>query len=104
MTKIELVPHVAESLPCVTPRHTEVIVNTIFDRMPDALAQGDSIEIRGFGSLKVRSRGARQGHNPKTSESVHVLAKKLPLLKIGKGLLERINQTVASAGSMEEDS
>jgi integration host factor beta subunit len=104
MTKSELVTHVAERLPYMTLKDAEIIVDTIFDSMADALAQGEGVEIRGFGSLKVKDREEREGHNPRTGESVHIPAKKYPLFKIGKELHERINQTVPSTGSMEEDS
>ena len=101
MTKSELIIHVARRLPYVTLKHAEVMVDTIFDSMSDALAQGEGIEIRGFGSLKVKDRAAREGRNPKTGESVHIPAKRLPFFRIGKELHERINQTVPSAGSVE---
>ena len=104
MTKTELVTHVAGRLPYMTREDAEIIVDTIFDRMADALARGDDVEIRGFGSLRAKNRRAREGRNPKTGESVHIPAKKLPLFKIGKDLQERINQTVPSTGSMEDDS
>ena len=104
MTKSELVRHVAERLPYMTLQDAQIIVDTIFESMTDALVQRESIEIRGFGSLKVRNREAHEGRNPKTGESVHVPAKKLPLFRIGKELHERINQTVPSTGSKEEDS
>ena len=101
MTKSELVTHVAERLPYM-PRHdAEIIVDTIFESMTDALAQGEGIEIRGFGSLKVKDRRAREGRNPRTGKSVQIPAKKYPLFKIGKELHERINRTVPSTGSME---
>jgi integration host factor subunit beta len=101
MTKSELIIHVARRLPYVTLKHAEIMVDTIFDSMSDALAQGEGIEIRGFGSLKVKDRAAREGPNPKTGESVHIPAKRLPFFRIGKELHERINQTVPSAGSVE---
>ena len=104
MTKTELVAHVAGRLPYLLYRDAEIIVDTIFESMADALVQGDRIEIRGFGSLKVTNRPARQGRNPMTGEAVHIPVKKFPLFKIGKELHERINQTVPSTGSMEEDS
>jgi integration host factor beta subunit len=101
MTKSELVDHVAERLPYVTRQDAEVIVDTIFDSMAGALAEGDRVEIRGFGSLRVKNLGARVGRNPRTGEPVHVPAKKLPFFKIGKDLYERINRTVPSTGSVE---
>jgi len=76
-------------------------VDTIFESMADALAQGDGIEVRGFGSLKVKDRGERKGRNPKTGESVHIPAKKWPFFRIGKELHERINRTVPAIGSVE---
>ena len=101
MTKSELVTHLIRRLPYMTRVDAQMIVDTMFDSMADALAQGDGIEIRGFGSLKVANRRAREGRNPKTGKSIHILAKKLPLFRIGKELHERINQKAPSAGSME---
>ena len=104
MTKSELVRHVAERLPYMTLQDAQIIVDTIFESMAGALAQGEGFEIRGFGSLKVRNREAHEGRNPKTGEAVHVPAKKLPLFRIGKELHERINRTVPSSGTKEEES
>jgi integration host factor beta subunit len=103
MTKSELVAHVARRLPSVTSKDAKSVVDSVFDSMADALTQGDGIEIRGFGSFKVKDRGDREGRNPKTGESVRVPAKKSPHFKIGKELHERLNQTVSGAGSIEED-
>ena len=100
MTKSELITHVARRLPFIPLKDAEIIVDMIFDSMVDALAQGDRIEIRGFGSFKVKDRGEREGRNPKTGESIHIPAKKYPFFRIGKELHERINQTVPSGGSM----
>ncbi len=103
MTKSELVTLVARRLPYMTRKDAEIIVDAIFDSMVDSLAQGDRIDIRGFGSLKVKDRGEREGRNPKTGESVRIPAKKSPFFRIGKELHERINRRVPSTGSMEED-
>ncbi len=92
MTKSELISRVAERLPYLTRKDAEIIVNTIFDSMVDALVRGDRIEIRGFGSFKVKMRGNREGRNPKTGESVQIPAKRMPFFKIGKELYERINR------------
>ena len=94
MKKSELVTLVAERLPYLTRKDAETIVDTIFDSMIEGLAQGDRIEIRGFGSLSVKHRPAREGRNPKTGERVHIPAKRLPHFKVGKELYERINRTV----------
>ena len=103
MTKSELIAHVAQRLPYMPLRDAEVIVDTIFGSMVDALAQGDGIEIRGFGSLRVKDREEREGHNPRTGESVHVPARRSPSFRIGKELHERINRAFAFSDSMEED-
>ena len=75
MKKTELVRHVAERLPHLTHQDAASIVDTIFESMADALAQGDHIEIRGFGTFKVKNRSEREGRNPRTGEAVHVPAK-----------------------------
>jgi len=100
MTKSEPVTLVARRLPYMARKEAEIIVDTIFDGMADALVEGGRIEIRGFGSLKVKDRGEREGRNPKTGESIHIPAKKYPFFRIGKELHERINQTVSSVGSV----
>jgi integration host factor subunit beta len=92
MTKSELINRVAERLPYLTRKDAEIIVNTIFDSMVDALVGGDRIEIRGFGSFKVKHRAHREGRNPKTGGSVRIPAKHMPFFKIGKELYERINK------------
>jgi integration host factor subunit beta len=65
-----------------------------FDSMVECLAQGERIEIRGFGSFAVKHRATREGRNPKTGETLHIPAKRMPHFKIGKELYERINPTV----------
>jgi integration host factor subunit beta len=69
----------------------EVVVNTIFDSMIDALREGERIEIRGFGSFQVKVREAREGRNPKTGEPVHISAKRTPFFKVGKELKEKVD-------------
>ena len=93
MTKSELVTHVVDRLPYLSRKDAEIIVETIFDSMIESLARGDRIEIRGFGSFAVKHRAARDGRNPKTGESVHIPAKRMPHFKIGKELYGRINRT-----------
>ena len=72
-------------------RDSEVIINAIFDSMVDALAQGDRIEIRGFGSFVVKHRRARQGRNPKSGVLVSVAAKRVPFFKVGNELRLRVD-------------
>ena len=68
------------------------IVNTILETMTDVLAQGKSIEIRGFGSFSVKEYEAYEGMNPRSGEKIKVQPKKLPFFKVGKDLREKVNE------------
>ncbi len=92
MTKSELIQRLAERNPHLYLRDVEKIVETIFDEITDALANGDRVELRGFGAFSVKHRDARVGRNPRTGEAVQVEAKRLPFFKTGKGLRERLNE------------
>jgi integration host factor subunit beta len=91
MNKSELIEALAleVNLPL---REASSITNTILEAMTDALAAGDSIEIRGFGSFVVKEYGTYYGRNPKTGEKIKVPPKKLPFFKVGKELKERVNK------------
>jgi len=91
MTKAELVDEIAQKAD-LTRKHSEVIVDAVFSSIIDALQEGDKIELRGFGSFRVRHRASRTGRNPKTGEGVLVPAKKVPYFKPGKELRELINR------------
>jgi integration host factor subunit beta len=91
MKKSDLIDQVANSSHHLTLKEAEIIINVIFDAMTDTLAKGERIEIRGFGSFKVKQREARAGRNPRTGESVQISAKRVPSFKVGKKLLEMIN-------------
>jgi integration host factor subunit beta len=93
MTKSDLIERVAARLPHISKKDTEIVVNTIFDSMTEALRRSDRIEIRGFGSFQVKVREAREGRNPKTGEEVKIPAKRTPFFKVGKELKERIDST-----------
>ncbi|MEE8109474.1 MAG: HU family DNA-binding protein [bacterium] len=90
MTKAELVEKVAEEID-LTKKETERIVNIVFGCIVDALRQNDKVELRGFGSFRVRHREPRDGRNPKTGTTVHIPAKKVPFFKAGKELREMVN-------------
>lgn len=90
MTKAELVDQVARSTQ-LTKKHAEIIVNTIFDSIVDSLRDGEKIELRGFGSFRIRNRGSRIGRNPKTGDRVEVPPKRIPYFKPGKELRELLN-------------
>lgn len=93
VTKSELVQSVSERSPDLTRRHAEMVVNTIFECMQEALVGGDRIEIRGFGSFHVRLRGARTARNPRTGDVVDIDEKRVPFFKVGKELKERVNES-----------
>ena len=92
MTRSELINRVADRVPHLTRKDEEIVVDTIFDVMTDSLSRGEGIEIRGFGSFKVKHRRERQGRNPKTGEQVQIPSKRMPRFKIAKELHERINK------------
>lgn len=91
MTKSGLIERVAEQTPHISKKDTEVVVNTIFDSMTEALRNGERIEIRGFGSFGLNYRPARTGRNPKSGERVQVPEKYVPHFKAGKELRERVD-------------
>jgi len=90
MTKSDLITLVATKNN-LTEGNATRIVNLIFDGFTDALAKGDRIEIRGFGSIVIREYRSYAGRNPKTGEIVEVKPKRLPFFKVGKELKERLN-------------
>jgi len=91
MIKSELIKYLSEKVG-VTHEVAELAVNTIFNSMTEALVKDESIEIRGFGSFKVRKYQGRKGRNPKTGQLIDVDAKKRPFFKVGKELKERVNK------------
>jgi integration host factor subunit beta len=90
MTKSDLIERLClgQKLP---KGKAELLVDTIFDCLEQALRRGERIEIRGFGSFEIRSYKAYQGRNPKTGVPVSVREKRLPFFKVGKELKERVN-------------
>lgn len=90
MTKSELIEVVAQEAG-LTKGRAELVINTIFESMVEALQHGEGIEIRGFGSFTVRQYKAYEGRNPRTGDAVHVAPKRLPFFKVGKDLRERVN-------------
>ena len=91
MTKSELIRLLAEQNPRLYERDVERIVATIFDEISSALANGDRVELRGFGALSVKERDARIGRNPRTGETVNISRKFVPFFKAGKDLRNRLN-------------
>jgi integration host factor subunit beta len=96
MTKADLVEEVSRVTE-LTRKDSEVIVDQLFDSVIKALKSGDKLEVRGFGSFRVRQRNARVGRNPKTGEKVEVPAKRVPYFKPSKELKDLINDGAAAA-------
>src|ERR1700674_4806753 len=94
MTKAELVEEVSR-VSDLTKKHSEVIVDTVFRSIIEALHRGEKIELRGFGSFRLRKREPRKGRNPKTGDKVDVPPKKVPYFKPGKELKDLINKEPA---------
>jgi integration host factor subunit beta len=90
MTKADLVEEVVR-VSELSKKQAEAIVNTVFQAIVEALKHDDKIELRGFGSFRVRKRRSRQGRNPKTGDRVDVPAKRIPYFKPGKELKDLIN-------------
>ncbi len=101
MTKAELVDEVA-SVVQLTKKQAETIVNIVFDSIVESLRSGQKIELRGFGSFRLRNRKSRTGRNPKTGEKVEVPSKKIPYFKPGKELKELINRAIADGTLVPE--
>ena len=98
VTKSELIEVVAQEAGLPKGR-AELVINTIFEAMVEALQHDEGIEIRGFGSFTVRQYKAYEGRNPRTGDPVHVAPKRLPFFKVGKDLRERVNGKRTGDGS-----
>ena len=92
MTKSQLIQKLAEENPHLYMRDIERLVDAVFERITQALVDGDRVELRGFGAFSIKHRDARVGRNPRTGEAVQVEAKRLPFFKTGKALRERLNE------------
>ncbi len=90
MIKAELVEEVARATE-LTKRDAELLVEIALGSIVEALRRGEKVELRGFGSFRVREREARRGHNPKTGAEVKIAATRIPYFKAGKELKEIIN-------------
>lgn len=91
MTKSELIEILARKQKHLPTKDVELAVKHLLDLMGDALATGQRIEIRGFGSFSLHYRPPRMGRNPKTGEAVALAGKYVPHFKPGKDLRDRVN-------------
>jgi len=103
MTKSELIARLAERNPRLVARDADEAVNTMLDAMTDAIAGGQRIEIRGFGSFALNYRPPRVGRNPKSGDRVQVPAKYVPHFKAGKELRERVDGEAGPDSNGEDD-
>jgi integration host factor subunit beta len=92
MIKSELVHRILVANFHLYRRDVENIVNSILDEISSAMARGDRVELRGFGTFSVRNRPARTGRNPRTGAEVSVAQKTMPFFKMGKEMRERLNR------------
>jgi integration host factor subunit beta len=90
MIKSELVQVIATRNPHLFLRDVENIVSAIFDEITETLAEGNRVELRGFGAFSVKNRPARVGRNPRTGDTVEVEEKWVPFFKTGKDLREKL--------------
>ena len=91
MTKSELIARLAVRFPQLVAKDADFAVKMMLDAMSEALAKGDRIEIRGFGSFALNYRPPRVGRNPKSGDKVSVPEKWVPHFKAGKELRERVD-------------
>ena len=102
MTKADLVEQVADAAgPRVTKRECGLVVDAFLDAVKDALARGDRIELRGFGTFKVRHRKARTGRNPRTGETVEVPPRDVPVFKPSLHLRGQVDRASGVSGMKE---
>ena len=94
MRKSELIENLIDRFENIPVKNVEKSVKAIIDHMADALAAGDRIEIRGFGSFCLHYRAPRVGRNPKTGDSVDLAAKYVPHFKPGKELRDQVNDSL----------
>jgi integration host factor subunit beta len=102
MTKADLVEEVIR-VAVLSKKDAENVVNTVFGQIMEALKSDDKIELRGFGSFRVRRRRSRLGRNPKTGDRVDVPSKRIPYFKPGKELRDLINGDEVDSTSSESN-
>ena len=91
MNKTELVTAVAEKA-SLSKKDADIAVSAVVDAVTAALVAGDKVQLVGFGTFEVRTRGARQGLNPQTKEKIQIKASKAPVFKAGKAFKDAVNK------------
>ena len=91
MNKSELIASVAEQA-ALSKKDAEKAINAVVDTISTALAEGEKIQLIGFGTFEVRAREARTGKNPRTGEALQIAASKVPAFKAGRALKDAVNK------------
>ena len=91
MNKTDLIAAVAEAAN-VSKKDAAAVVAATFDAITKAIADGDKVQLAGFGTFEARERAARDGKNPLTGEAIKIAACKVPAFKAGKALKDAVNQ------------
>lgn len=89
LNKMDLVASVAEKTD-LTKKEAERVVTAVFETIEEALAEGDKVQLVGFGTFEVKERAARIGRNPRTGEQIEIAATRVPVFKAGKALKEAV--------------
>lgn len=89
MNKAELINAVAVKAD-VSKKDAEAVVTAALDTITAAMAEGEKVQLVGFGSFEVKKRAARQGRNPKTKETIEIPASVVPTFKAGKALKDAV--------------
>jgi integration host factor subunit beta len=103
MTRSELIEKVAVKAEGLTLKQTEIVVETVFDSIREALSKGEKVEIRGFGNFRLKERNPRKARNPKTGDTVFVPQKKAIRFKTGKALREVLNPSAEGQGGSPDE-
>jgi len=90
MTKSELISQIFEGCGIMTKKQVEYLVNNVFSTIRTALKNDDTVEIRGFGSFRLRHKNAKSGRNPKTGAKIDISSSRVPYFRPGKELREQL--------------
>ena len=88
-TKADLTRHLMEHME-IGKKEADLLVNTFLESIIESLRTGEGVELRGFGSFRLRDRKARQGRNPRSGESVEIPRKRVAYFKLGKELRRKL--------------
>ncbi len=91
MNKSELIAEVAAKAE-ITKKDADAAVSAVIETITEALQKGDKVQLVGFGTFEVRSRGARTGRDPRTGKEIKIAASKAPAFKVGKALKDTVNK------------